>query len=116
AMLVIIRRLIEDGHAWEAKGRDPGRLYRGNQLALAEQDGSASPLALPRVASDFLKASVAARRRWAYVRTAVITVMAILLVLSTTATLMAYQAKDDHRKDINKALASEAAALAAKEA
>src|SRR5215470_17159830 len=115
AMLVIIRRIIEDAHAWEAKGRDSGRLYRGNQLALAEQAGSASPMALPRVAHAFLKASVAARRRLAYLRTAVIVVMAILLVFSATAALTAYQAKDKRRKDISQALASEAAALRVKE-
>jgi WD40 repeat protein/transcriptional regulator with XRE-family HTH domain len=115
SMLVIIRRVIEDAHAWDAKGRDPGRLYRGNQLALAEQAGSASPMALPQVARNFLKASVAARRRWAYVRTAVIAVMAILFVFSTTAALMAYQAKGDRRDDISRALAREAAALRVKQ-
>jgi WD40 repeat protein len=115
AMLVTIRRLIEDARAWEAKGRDPGRLYRGNQLAFAEQDGSSSPMALPQVARNFLKASVAARRRWAYVRTAVIAVMAILFVFSATAALMAYQAKGDRRADISRALASKAAALRVEE-
>jgi WD40 repeat protein/transcriptional regulator with XRE-family HTH domain len=115
AMLVIIRRIIEDAHAWDAKGRDPGRLYRGNQLALAEQACSASPMALPQVARNFLKASVAARRRWAYVRTSVITMMAILLVFSATAALMAYQAKGDRRNDISRALASEAATLRVKQ-
>jgi WD40 repeat protein len=41
----------------------------------------------------------------------VIAVMAILFVFSTTAALMAYQAKGDRREDISRALASEAAAL-----
>jgi WD40 repeat protein len=115
AMLVVIRRVTEDANAWEAKERDPGRLYRGNQLALAEQADSASPAALPQVARNFLKASVAARRRWAYVRTAVIAVMAILFVFSTTAALMAYQAREARRADISRALAKEAAALRVKQ-
>lgn len=106
---VIVRRLIEDAKVWDDKGRDPSRLYRGNQLTLAEQAGSAGPIALPQIARNFLKASVAARRRWAYVRTSVIAVMVILLVFSATAALMAYQAKGDRREDISRALASEAA-------
>jgi WD40 repeat protein/transcriptional regulator with XRE-family HTH domain len=113
AMLVIIRRLTQDARAW-ATGRDPGRLYRGNQLALAEQAGSTSPMALSQVARDFLKASVAARRRWAYVRTAVTAVMTILLAFSAVAALMAYQAEGDRREDKSRALASEAEALRVK--
>jgi hypothetical protein len=112
ARLMIIRRLAEDARVWEANERDPSRLYRGNQLALAEeQTGSAGPIALPQVARHFLKASVAARRRWAYVRSAVTAVMAILLVLSAIGYLLAYQAKNDRGKDISRALASESAAL-----
>jgi hypothetical protein len=120
AGLLISQRLTDDAHTWQAAARDSGRLYRGNQLTLAA--GWARPagrprkdLDLPQVACDFLDASLGARRRWARIRTAAATVMAILLAFSAAAALMAYQARNDRRGDISRALASEATALRVKE-
>lgn len=93
--LVISRRLTDDAHAWEAAGRDTGRLYRGSQLTLAESAGSADSMALPQVARDFLRASRAARRRRGHLRTAAAAVLTILLAFSATAAVVAYHQRQD---------------------
>lgn len=91
AGLMISRRLTEDAHSWDDARRDTDRLYRGSQLTLAaEWAGSADSMALPQVARDFLGASLAARRRRAHLSTAAVAVLAILLVFSVTAALVAY--------------------------
>ncbi|MEV1120394.1 helix-turn-helix domain-containing protein [Actinosynnema sp. NPDC049800] len=123
AGLRVQRMLTEAAHTWESLDRDPGALYRGTRLALAREwvDGTRGPRLTPGEIR-FLEASVAADdavRAVELGRTRrlrqLVSVMAVLLVLASSAIVFAVVAERSATEQRNIALAhkviTQAAAL-----
>ncbi|MFE6665115.1 helix-turn-helix domain-containing protein [Streptomyces sp. NPDC057697] len=83
------RRLTEAADAWEALARDPGALYRGTRLAMAEEHLSEEPLT--SVEQAFLTAGRTTRRRELRRRRTLLTAFATLLALALVAGVTAWQ-------------------------
>ncbi|RSN15479.1 DNA-binding protein [Nonomuraea sp. WAC 01424] len=79
--LRVHRRLTEAADTWEEHGRDPGALYRGLRLELAREHLTARTLTPPERA--FLAASDGERRKGRR-RTAVLAVLAVVLLVTTS--------------------------------
>ncbi|SEB77059.1 WD40 repeat [Streptomyces misionensis] len=127
------RRLTEAARGWHDLGRDPGALYRGIRLATAEEAfaGPERQADLSPVERSFLDASLAVRDEElrAAARTArrqrlLTATLAVLLVLATTAGLIAWQqsrtsreqqraAEAARRTALSRQLAAQSAALSA---
>ncbi|MCC8244202.1 nSTAND1 domain-containing NTPase [Saccharothrix luteola] len=121
AGLRVQRMLTEAAHTWEALDRDPGALYRGTRLALVREwvDGTRG---LTPGEIRFLEASIAAddavhaieHRRTRRLRQ-LVSVMAVLLVLASSAIVFAFNAERSATEQRNIALAhkviTQAAAL-----
>ncbi|MGW3123707.1 nSTAND1 domain-containing NTPase [Streptomyces sp. NPDC001107] len=94
------RQLTEAARTWDDLNRDPGALYRGTRLAAAEEAFRPTDVdsELTSVERDFLTCSVTARRReeeaagrtTRRLRQFTVT-LSVLLVLSLTAGLVAWQ-------------------------
>ena len=56
-------RLLESAHEWQKNSKGGDFLYRGIQLAAAEESLSSSAQSLPKLGREFLEASVAERNR-----------------------------------------------------
>ncbi|MFI8193410.1 XRE family transcriptional regulator [Streptomyces sp. NPDC085946] len=107
------RHLTEAAHTWQALGRDPGSLYRGLRLSIAEQHCAApgQPDDLTPLEREFLIAGRAAeaaerattRRRMRRMRNLVV-LLSLLLTLTTVATIAAVRAQ--HRADQQRDIAT----------
>lgn len=91
--LRVHRRLTEAATAWRDLGRDPGALYRGARLAVAQEafppsgwDGRLVPLE-----REFLGASGTALARERRRRRGLVTTLSVLLVVSLVAGVVAWQ-------------------------
>ncbi len=123
AGLRVQRMLTEAAHTWESLDRHPGALYRGTRLALVREwvDGTRGPRLTPGEIR-FLEASIAAddavraieHRRTRRLRQ-LVSVMAVLLVLASSAIVFAFRAERSATEQRNIALAhkviTQAAAL-----
>ncbi|NGO42966.1 WD40 repeat domain-containing protein [Streptomyces ureilyticus] len=122
--LLIHRRLAAAAAEWEALGRDPGALYRGSRLALAEEHfGQGREGDLTEREAAFLTAGLAARdeerravlRRSRRLRSLAIA-LAVLLVAVTSIGVLALQQRRQavtSRQDaVSRQLASQALELA----
>jgi WD40 repeat protein/energy-coupling factor transporter ATP-binding protein EcfA2 len=121
--LRIHRQLTDATHSWESVDRDPGALYRGARLAIANDLATRNP-ALTTRERDFLHASTAvetselatARRRTRRLRR-LVALLATLLLVAGTTTVLAVRAQDSATQQRNVAIArkvvSDAAALRA---
>ncbi|QNP68153.1 hypothetical protein IAG44_00830 [Streptomyces roseirectus] len=91
--LRVQRHLTEAARTWQALGHDPGSLYRGLRLTLAEQHCAASGGRddLTPLERRFLTAGLAARDRERVHRRARTLALTLLLVLSLLAGLVAWQ-------------------------
>jgi WD40 repeat protein/transcriptional regulator with XRE-family HTH domain len=56
--LLLHRHLTESAHEWEARGRDPGEVYRGARLAQVREWSLGNESKLNAVERDFLQASI----------------------------------------------------------
>ncbi|MFF0861018.1 helix-turn-helix domain-containing protein [Nonomuraea sp. NPDC003560] len=88
--LRVHRRLTEAAGAWQDHDRDPGGLYRGVALAVADEHLGRAGVLTP-LERDFLTASRAARDGERRRRRRRATATAVLLVLTLTAALLAWQ-------------------------
>ncbi|WP_246256845.1 hypothetical protein [Amycolatopsis anabasis] len=117
--LRVHRRLTEATDAWEAVDRDPGSLYRGTHLALAQDWASGHGDALSKREREFLEASsaaeaaerAAARRRTRRLRQ-LVALLAVLLVLALCATFYAVRAELTATAERNQALSQKVAGQA----
>jgi WD40 repeat protein len=89
AGLLAQQKLIDDAVGWEQAGRNPGELYRGSRLELAQDWANDHLGQLGALAREFLDASVRADRRRRRVRAGVIAGLASMLVVSLIATVFA---------------------------
>ncbi|WP_329359249.1 nSTAND1 domain-containing NTPase [Streptomyces sp. NBC_01483] len=114
------RQLTRDAGAWLTLGRDPGALYRGTRLGMAEEAfpddrrGDLTPLE-----AEFLCASleVRDRERRAASRTAqrfraLLAALSVLLLLASTAAVVAFQQRSLARSDRDRAVAEQVVAEA----
>lgn len=110
------RRLTEAAEAWESLDRDPGALYRGTRLAMAQQLARGGDDGLTVRESTFLNTSLAAEaaetttalRRARRLRL-LVTLLAVLLTLTTATTVYAVRANEEVTRQRNSAVASNAA-------
>ncbi|MDQ0930203.1 WD40 repeat domain-containing protein [Streptomyces turgidiscabies] len=113
------RRLTDAAQTWEALGREPGALYRGTHLALAAGLDRTTMSVTER---EFLDAGLAARtaehaavRRRGRLRRLGVGLLSVLLVLTTTAAVLAIRAQRaaDQQRDVagSQRVAERAAAL-----
>ncbi|MFJ5262111.1 hypothetical protein ACIQAC_16765 [Streptomyces sp. NPDC088387] len=112
--LRVQRHLTEAARTWQALGQDPGSLYRGLRLSLAEQHFAARGVRddLTPLERQFLTAGRAARdhdRRHRRTRT---TALSVLLVLSLVAALVAWQQNDASERRRTEAEARRVAGVA----
>ncbi|MFI9756418.1 hypothetical protein ACIHFB_00600 [Streptomyces sp. NPDC051963] len=87
------RHLTEAARTWQALGHDPGSLYRGLRLSLAERHSTAPNQRgdLTPLERQFLTASLTARDREHRQRRTRTTALSVLLVLGLVAALLAWQ-------------------------
>jgi WD40 repeat protein len=120
--LRIHRQLTEATKEWEALGRDPGAIYRGNHLAVAHDWSSTGDRGLSTPEQEFLDAGLAAQaaeqdasRRHARRLRQLVALLSVLSVLAITATGFAIRARQSaaHQRDIatSQRVAERAAAL-----
>lgn len=86
--LLLRQRLDESATNWAESGRDRGDLYRGTRLAAAVEWAGHHPLTPPQ--QEFLRASEREQRRGTRRLRTVIAALAVLLVASLAAGLVAY--------------------------
>lgn len=122
AGLLIQQRLAEAAKAWDREGRHPAGLYQGPRLAAVRDWVDTVDPDLTLQAGAFLSASIqrereeqrATRRRTRRLRQ-LVTVLGILLLLATTMTVLAVQARDEavqgRNVGISRKVASDAIAL-----
>ncbi|MGV9563824.1 nSTAND1 domain-containing NTPase [Streptomyces sp. NPDC003480] len=117
--LRVQRQLTEAAHTWKALDQDPGALYRGTRLAAAEECFADYRADLTPVERAFLDASIAAREqeRRAAARTArrfraLLSAVTALLVLASTAAVIAFQQRTLARADRDRAVAEQVVAEA----
>lgn len=108
------RRLTEAAAGWQSLGRDPGALYRGARLHMT-RDLAGDPELTPRE-REFLEASLSAEQaeqtaaaRRGRRRTLLTVGLAILLIVSTGATVFAVRANGQLARQRDLALAQKAA-------
>ncbi|MFI0238240.1 AAA family ATPase [Streptomyces sp. NPDC016845] len=90
------QRLEEDGRAWEESERDSALLYRGSRLDHARGWAqSAGDTYLTRVATDFLRASAALRKRTVLLRRGAVSALVVLALLAVTAAVVAWEQRND---------------------
>ncbi|MEU6228541.1 hypothetical protein [Streptomyces sp. NPDC047042] len=87
------RHLTEATHTWQTLGQDPGSLYRGVRLSVAEEywAGPGQRDDLTPAERQFLTASLAARNRHRRQRHTRMAALSVLVVLSLVAALTAWQ-------------------------
>jgi WD40 repeat protein/energy-coupling factor transporter ATP-binding protein EcfA2 len=120
--LRVHRQLTNATQVWESLGRDPGALFRGTRLDLARDFAETRGAALTSRERAFLNVSLAAeaaehavaRRRTQRLHY-LVTLLAVLLILATAATIYAVHAENAITQQRNIALsqkvASDAVAL-----
>jgi WD40 repeat protein len=86
--LLLRQRLDESAANWAESGRDRGDLYRGTRLAAALEWAGHHPLTPPQ--QEFLRASEREQRRGTRRLRTVIAALAVLLVASLAAGVVAY--------------------------
>ncbi|MBP2478045.1 WD40 repeat protein/energy-coupling factor transporter ATP-binding protein EcfA2 [Crossiella equi] len=114
--LRVHRALTDAAAAWEADGRDPDALYRGSRLALARDWVRRHPAALSPREQEFLARAVAEadraerleRRRTTRLRQAV-ALLAVLVLLSGTAAVLAVRAQEVADRERTTAIAQRVA-------
>jgi WD40 repeat protein/transcriptional regulator with XRE-family HTH domain len=114
------RQLTRDAQAWQALGRDAGALYRGTRLGMAEETFPAERRGdLTTLEAEFLSASLEARdrERRAASRTtrrfrALLAALSVLLLLASTAAVVAFQQRSLARSDRDRAVAEQVVAEA----
>jgi WD40 repeat protein/energy-coupling factor transporter ATP-binding protein EcfA2 len=113
--LAVHRELTEATHAWESLERDPGALYRGTRLATAGDWAAANDTALTTRERDFLEASSAAEtdelttsRRHTRRLRRLVALLATLLLVAGTATVLAVRAQSSASEERNAAIARKA--------
>ncbi|GAU70706.1 putative WD-40 repeat protein [Streptomyces sp. NBRC 110611] len=91
--LLLHGRLRQDARTWEELGKDPGSLYRGVRLAEAEETfgPGAAPDELTAAEAEFLTAGRTARTRERRRRRGLAASLAVLVVLSLIAGVVAWQ-------------------------
>ncbi|MEW9515418.1 nSTAND1 domain-containing NTPase, partial [Streptomyces tubercidicus] len=89
----LIRQELEEAAAdWDRARRDAGMLYRGNRLEAARSWASARHQEQPSpTGSAFLAASLRQQRRTDRLRRAVISVLALLVLIASSAALIAFR-------------------------
>jgi WD40 repeat protein len=90
------QRLEEDALVWDTEGRDTSLLYRGARLE-AGQQSAADPGEVSPVAREFLAVSTRYRRRAAWIRRAVVAVIAVFALIAATTAVIAVRQRDDAR-------------------
>jgi WD40 repeat protein len=100
------RALTEAAQAWERLQRDPGALYRGAQLAVAQEwaTGEDNLRELNRLERDFLDASTALARRGTRRARQVAAVLVVLLVAALVGSGVALQQRQEARRQRSVAL------------
>ena len=99
-------RLLESAREWQKNSKKEDFLYRGIQLAAAEQNFSPSPESLPKLGSEFLEASIATRDRERQERrreqrnrqrllATAVAVFAVLAVAATSAAIFGFWQKGE---------------------
>ena len=118
--LRVHRQLTEAAHAWHALGRDPGALYRGARLAVADSWADRRRPTLTPLEEEFLTASrrardveqAAARRRTRRARQ-LVALLSVLLVVAAAATVQAVRTSRVAARERDVAAAQMAARQAA---
>ncbi|MGW5258219.1 nSTAND1 domain-containing NTPase [Streptomyces sp. NPDC004012] len=117
--LRVHRQITEAARAWDALDRDPGALYRGTRLATAEESLAGHRADLAPVECAFLDASIAAREqeRRAAARAArrfrsLLSAVTALLVLASSAAVIAFQQRSLARAGRDRAVAEQVVAEA----
>ena len=105
------RQLGAVAREWDAGGRDPGELYRGARLAAALEWSGAHEPELNASERDFLDASLAATERSQRRLRAVLAGVAVLLLLSIVAGVVALEQRGHAREQ---AVAADAQRLGAR--
>jgi WD40 repeat protein len=90
------QRVEEDAQAWDTEGRDNSLLYRGARLETGLQSATDSG-EVSSVAREFLAVSTRYRRRTAWVRRAVVAIIAVFALLAATTATIAIRQRDDAR-------------------
>ncbi|MEV4254768.1 hypothetical protein AB0J52_16585 [Spirillospora sp. NPDC049652] len=85
------QRMTEAADGWEALGRDPGALYRGENLALAERCFPGDRDELTTLERMFLDRSIAARESTRRRRRARTVALSALLAVAVLASFVAWQ-------------------------
>lgn len=89
---LIHQDLEETATVWRRAGRDSARLYRGNQLTVAQEwAATAPPDDLSPVTRAFLAACTRQQHRTARLRAVVIAALTVLTVLAAIAAVIAFQ-------------------------
>ncbi|MBY8880689.1 caspase, EACC1-associated type [Actinacidiphila acidipaludis] len=105
AGLLVQQELSEAAGEWLRDRRDADRLHRGDRLHRARDWAADHPDQLSPTEREFLDASVGAEQRRRRVRTGAISALALLLVLSVVATVLAYQGRNEARAQQRAAIA-----------
>ncbi|MEU2172340.1 hypothetical protein ACH47V_32895 [Micromonospora chersina] len=114
ADLSVHRRLTEAAQTWTALDRDPGALYRGQQLATVRSLAEDRRVDLNDLERSFLRASTAlteaegaAARNRARLLKRLVAAMSVLLVLAVTGAAVAVRHRQDALRQRRVALANE---------
>ncbi|MFJ5288570.1 hypothetical protein [Streptomyces sp. NPDC088348] len=94
--------LEESAVTWDRGARDPSLLHRGSRLEVARVWAAASPGVLSGTAQAFLAACIRARRRTTRLRTALVVVLAMLVLATSGAAVVAFRQQDEalHQRDL----------------
>ncbi|MGW7260200.1 nSTAND1 domain-containing NTPase [Streptomyces sp. NPDC054834] len=117
--LRVHRQITEAARVWQELDRDPGALYRGTRLATAEECFAGYRADLTPVECAFLDASIAAREqeRRSAARTArrfrtLLAAVSGLLLVASTAAVIAFQQRSLARAGRDRAVAEQVVARA----
>ncbi|XUL88984.1 hypothetical protein ACQ86D_22025 [Streptomyces galilaeus] len=91
--LLVARRLSEDGAAWSRAQRDPGVLYRGTRLGVAQAWAAGHRKELSAPAREFLDAGIRLDRRRRHRLWRLVAGLALLAVIAVTASVVAFRAE-----------------------
>ncbi|MFE2376854.1 hypothetical protein [Streptomyces sp. NPDC059398] len=94
--------LEESALTWDHDHRDASLLYRGSRLEVARVWAASSPGVLSGTAQAFLAACTRARRRTTRLRTALVAVLAVLVLATSGAAVFAFQQQGEalHQRDL----------------
>ena len=106
------RKLTEATTAWDDLGRDPGALYRGTRLVVAEEQFTGAPADLTVLEREFLTESVAGRSRERSRRRTFVATLSVLLALALVAGVAAWQQNRTSDRRSTEAAARRVAAVA----